>query len=543
MDTNILSCAKCGHILSETAEACAYCGTAVTSVDSPSQPDAQAPGQTEQPVEPPPLPADDSPPVLDMTDELTTAPALSGGKSEAESSSQSQSEETRRIINESAANAATNAEPGSEDPPSENETLFEFQLPDDELIVEFEADETAKDPEPTSVADTGSAGLKKPELEPDTSSDQDEIVDLEQHAAEAVAEVIPLADKVTAKAATDDSPGLPQTPVLEVSGEDPSESETLGADILELVADEASEPETTQDEPPEDITLADESAFEEKAENSPDLTPDGSVIEDGELEAVILTSDDEVQAGTPSSPENIEEAVKTEAPEKPVELAAPTAEVAAKSEDSSTPDEAQAKADAIQKQTEAHASLEAVKIEKAAQGLAEAQNKDKATSEATLLKEQKIARSKAQVLKIQKQKLAKAQALKLKKAALVKAQALKKQQEAQTGIEKANTETATGSTMAQSMEANTKMMGLLKKYEGQAIGINYDNSADIKEAELVEANDEFFSVFVKDQNLNYSHPLKTILTIIEGQDGVETGTAAQKAKFKAVVKVYPLVLF
>ena len=102
---------------------------------------------------------------------------------------------------------------------------------------------------------------------------------------------------------------------------------------------------------------------------------------------------------------------------------------------------------------------------------------------------------------------------------------------------------ATGATMIQSMEANTKMLGLLKKYEGQAIGINYDNSADIKEAELVEANDEFFSVFVKDQKLNYSHPLKTILTIIEGQDGVETGTAGQKAKFKAVVKVYPLVLF
>ena len=539
MDTNILNCAKCGHILSETAEACAYCGTVVTSVDSPSQPDAQAPGQTEQPVEPPPLPADDSLPVLDMTDELTTTPVLSGEKSEAESSSQSQSEETRQIINESAANA----EPGSEDPTSEMETLFDFQLPDDELIVEFGADETTKDPEPPSVADTVSAGIKKPELEPDTSSDQDKIVDLEQHAAEAVAEVIPLADKVTAKAATDDSPGLPQTPILEVSGEDPSESETLGADILELVADEASEPETTQDQPTENITLADESAFEEKAEITPDLTPDGSVIEDGEPEAIFLTSDDEVQSGTPSSPEDTEEAVKTEAPEKPVELAAATAEVAAKSEDSSAPGETQARADAIQKQTEAHASLEAVKIENAAQGLAEAQKKHKATSEATLLKKQKIARSKAQDLKIQKLKLAQAQALKRKKAAWVKAQALKKQKEAQIGIEKTNTETATGSTMAQSMEANTKMMGLLKKYEGQAIGINYDNSADIKEAELVEANDEFFSVFVKDQKLNYSHPLKTILTIIEGQDGVEAGTAEQKAKFKAVVKVYPLVLF
>jgi hypothetical protein len=93
------------------------------------------------------------------------------------------------------------------------------------------------------------------------------------------------------------------------------------------------------------------------------------------------------------------------------------------------------------------------------------------------------------------------------------------------------------------LDPSAKMLGLLKKYEGQAIGINYDNSAAIKEAHLVEANDEFFSVFVKDKELNYNHPLKTILTIIEGQDGVETGESEQKEKFKAVVKVYPLVLF
>jgi len=91
--------------------------------------------------------------------------------------------------------------------------------------------------------------------------------------------------------------------------------------------------------------------------------------------------------------------------------------------------------------------------------------------------------------------------------------------------------------------ASTRMLGLLKKYEGQAIGINYDNSAEIKEAELVEANDEFFSVFVKDQGLNYSHPLNTILTIIEGKDGVGTGKPEQNGKFNAVIKVYPLVLF
>ncbi len=347
MDTNILSCAKCGHTLSETAEACAYCGTVVSSADSPPQPDAESPDQTAQPAETPPLPADDSPPVLGMTDELAATPAEPGEKSEAESSSQSQSEETRRIIDESAAAAV----PGAEDPPSEADDPIDFQLPDDELIVEFGADEAAKDPESPSDGDAVSAGTEKLELEPDTSSGKDEIVDLEQEAAEAIAEVIPLADKVSAKTATDDAPGLPQTPVLEVSAEDATESETLGADILELVADESSGSEPTQDQH--------ESAVETKAETTPDLTPDGSGIQDGELEAILLASDDEVQSGTPSSPEDTEVAGKTEAPEKIVELTAPAAGIAARSEGPSLPGEAQAKADVIQKQTEAQASVEA----------------------------------------------------------------------------------------------------------------------------------------------------------------------------------------
>jgi hypothetical protein len=499
MDTNILSCAKCGHTLSETAETCAYCGAVVSSADSPPQPDAEAPDQTAQPVETPPLPADESPPVLDMTDEFATTPAESGEKSEAEPSSQRQSAEARRIITESAADAV----PVAEDPPSEADDPIDFQLPDDELIVDFGADEAAKDPESPSDGDAVSAGTENLELEPDPSSGKDEVVDLGQHAAEVLAEVVPLADKVTAKEAVEDSPGLPQTPVLEVSGEDSSESETLGADILELVADEAPESEPTQDQH--------ESAVETTPEAPPDLTPDGSGPQDEELEAILLPSDDEVQSETPSSREITEGAGKTEAPEKIVELASPVAGIAAKSEASSVP--------------------------------GEAQKKHKAAAEAKLLEKQKSALSKAKALKIKKLKLAKAQALKRKKLALVKAQALKKQKEAQTGSENPNPETAAGSTGTKSMQANTKMLGLLKKYEGQAIGINYDNSADIKEAELVEANDEFIRVFVKDQKLSYSHPLKTILTIIEGQDGVATGTSEQKARFKAVVKVYPLVLF
>ena len=87
------------------------------------------------------------------------------------------------------------------------------------------------------------------------------------------------------------------------------------------------------------------------------------------------------------------------------------------------------------------------------------------------------------------------------------------------------------------------MQDLLKKYEGQAIGINYDNSAEIREAFLEKANGEYFSVFVKDKKLHYSYPLKSILTVIEGKDGVDTGNSKQAQKFNAVIKVYPLVLF
>ena len=93
------------------------------------------------------------------------------------------------------------------------------------------------------------------------------------------------------------------------------------------------------------------------------------------------------------------------------------------------------------------------------------------------------------------------------------------------------------------MNTHAKLLGLLKRYKGKAIGINYDNSTEIKEAELVDANEEFFSVMVKAKKLQYSYPLKSILTIIEGQEGVETDQDNKKLKFDAVIKVYPLVAF
>ena len=208
-----------------------------------------------------------------------------------------------------------------------------------------------------------------------------------------------------------------------------------------------------------------------------------------------------------------------------------------------------AKQDALKKQQEAHAKAEALENEKAAQAQAVALKKKKlARAKAAALKMQKAAQAKVEALKKKKEALAKAHASKKQEAARAKADALNKQKEAQAKAEASSQEMQVASTgMPQAVAASTnhheRLLGLLKRYKGKAIGINYDNSSEIREAELVDANEEFFSVMVKDKKLQYSYPLKTILTIIEGQEGVETGEDDKKVKFDAVIKVYPLVLF
>ena len=523
MDTNVLSCSKCGHTVSESAEACAYCGTAVSSGDAPPPLSEETPGIPAQTVEPPLMPEDDSVKDLSMIRESASKTEIPDVAADDELSSQIGSEEKQTDIVEPAAEAIS----GSDDQLSDIDDQIDFQLPDDELIVELDTEEAAKESEEAAGEEPEFSLASAPALVPDPPSDLDEIVDLEQHAAEATAEVIPLADKVSAKNASEDSPGLPETPVLEVGGEDTSESETLGADILELVQVEASEQESAEEQASETVKTLDEPATETTAESASGETHDSSENNDGDLEAILLATAEEDQ---PLSV-NVDDAVETGASEEPVELSTEAVVDEAKSGESS---------EVIQTLASGKTSVEAMKIEKASQELAAAQKK------------QKVALARAKALKMKKLKLAKAQALKKKKLKLAKAKALQKQKVAKTGIEKSNTEVAAGSQsreadnssrIIQPMDTNTKMLGLLKKYEGQAIGINYDNSAAIKEAQLVEANDEFFSVFVKDKELNYTHPLKTILTIIEGKEGVETGESDQKEKFTAVVKVYPLVLF
>ena len=203
--------------------------------------------------------------------------------------------------------------------------------------------------------------------------------------------------------------------------------------------------------------------------------------------------------------------------------------------------------DALKKQREAQVKAEAQEKEKAAQAKAAALKKKKlAKTRAEALKKQKAAQAKAEALKKKKKAQAKAIALKKQKATQVQAEALKKQKEDQTRAEASAPEVQVASTgtqfaPAESVGTHVKLLSLLKRYKGKAIGLNYDNSSEIKAAELLDANEEFFSIMVKDKKLQYNYPLKTILTIVEGQDGVETGKDDQKAKFDAVIKVYPMV--
>ncbi len=228
-----------------------------------------------------------------------------------------------------------------------------------------------------------------------------------------------------------------------------------------------------------------------------------------------------------------------EAPEKKADIDARAKEEAQK-----------AKNEALKKQLEAQAKVEARKKEEAAMAKAVALKKKKrAQAKAEALMKQKDAQAKAEA----KNKAAHDRALAEKKhrADQTQPEALKKQKEAQAKVETSAREmqVASGTQPAalhatgKGLDNHARLLELLKRYQGKAIGINYDNSAEIKEAELVEANEEFFSIRVKDKELQFSYPLKTILTIIEGQHGVETGEADKKSKFDAVIKVYPLVLF
>jgi hypothetical protein len=292
----------------------------------------------------------------------------------------------------------------------------------------------------------------------------------------AVDNVIPIdRQEIQADTAASDFQSPPEPEVVELADHETGESEILGEAIEEIVEPEAAQPESESPSTLEELPTG------EKSAGNPANTPLEDVQPKNDAD---ITVDAKAESATESLGDNILLELNNEV--EPVTGELPdTSEKSAKSESvAETQKENRQKAD-----------------------LAKAQ----------ALKNQKAALAKAHAQKKQKLVQAKAAALKRKKAAQAKARAEIEASKREVSVvaEAAKTKLDTG------MAAGTGMPSILEKYKGRVVGINYDNSAEIREAQLVEANTEYFSVFVKDQKLRFSYPINAVLTVIESKDGVD----------------------
>jgi hypothetical protein len=336
---------------------------------------------------------------------------------------------------------------------------------------------------------------------PDADATQDEKPDIQEpEEGETISDpdnVIPIdRQEIQTETVTDDSHSPPEPEVVDKSGDETSEPENLAETKIEPIENETTPQASASPSAPEmppPLKKSVEETETKPVENIP-FKKEADLINDAKAGITSKSLDDTIVLE-----------VETEVEPVASELLDTTEE--------STPSEPRAEA---QKKNMPKADL----------------------TKAQALKKQKVALVKAQALKKQKLVLAKAAALKRKKAVQAKAQA-----NIVAAKKKVSAAAAPTAKSDPGPKANSRMQTLLEKYKGRVIGINYDNSADIRKAHLVEANAEYFSVFVKDQNLKYSYPLKAILSLIEGKDGVEIEDSKQLKKFIAVIKVYPLVLF
>jgi hypothetical protein len=512
MDSNLMSCPTCGHAVSNAAGACAYCGAIIFKGERKEQTVDKIAAEETQSTEPAEMR-----PAAEMSDEADyTIPATEAGFVAAPLEKEHAETPDPETLRQS---AVSKSDPGI--------ALTEAVEP--EAVSPYEqapaGDYMLEDDEPTAEK-TGSAGSAHQTAE-------------EQAQAESGPEEVPVS---------------PAPEVLDLAAEEPDESETPGAETIEMFEIQAFEDKAERSTDANGRPSSDRAVGAAQNDHKDDRQPAGAqgiapeknagLISEALGDTILLELGDEVQTSAKGASDKVEGKTKMDTP-KPARAGQAGSDAAA---------------------VEHKMWADALKIEKAAQDMAAAIAKQKEklvevdnlkdrqaeAAKIRVLKKQKAALAKAQGQKKQKLLLAKAAALKLKKAAGAKAPALKKQRDGQAGSETSKNENAaatalrqadTPTAVARSLEVNSKVQELLKEYEGQAIGINYDNSAEIKEALLVEANREYFSVFVKDKKLHYHYPLKTILTVIEGKDGVDTGNSNQPAKFKAVIKVYPLVLF
>ena len=109
-----------------------------------------------------------------------------------------------------------------------------------------------------------------------------------------------------------------------------------------------------------------------------------------------------------------------------------------------------------------------------------------------------------------------------------KAEALRKQKEEEEARER---------KIIEALKSGAKIKNLLEKYKGQIIGINYDDPKTTKEAKLISAGEDYFSIFLAETGLLYSYPLKNIISVVEGLDGVGDDVE-KKSNFSMAIHVY-----
>jgi len=303
--------------------------------------------------------------------------------------------------------------------------------------------------------------------------------------------------EIQAGPAVGDIQSPPEPEVAELAGHETGESEILGETIVEMFETEAAQQKS------ENPSTLEKSATEEKSVGYHAAKPVEDIQPNNDAEITV-----DAKAGSTS--ESLDDTILLELSDEVDQIAGDLPDTSEKSTISESVAE-------TQKENRQKADL----------------------AKAQALKNQKAALAKALAQKKQKLAQAKAAALKRKKAAQAKAQAEIEAAKREVSVvaEAAKPKLNTG------MAAGTGIPRILEKYKGRIIGINYDNSADIREAQLVEANAEYFSVFVKDQKLRFSNPIDAVLTVIESKDGVDIRGSKQSKKFIAVIKVYPLVLF
>jgi len=549
MDSNLMSCPRCGHVVSNAADACTYCGAIISEGGHKEQTDDKIAAE-ETPAMEPALTSQSAEALLidEMIDEadnsIKSSESILEQKTSADPAADPPDPATEAELPADAEAAVETASP------EKDQTL----TPDQETVQQSTVSESGSDIAVIEVEDPEAVAIVQPVSAADFMQDDEAPPAGENPAAGGADQTVE--GQAQAEFEAERDPVSPQPKILASAAEETDPSETPGIEIAEMVEPQAAADYADRSTVSDGWPLADEAMDAAPNDDQVDWQPDP--VEEKEIaieqesgltseslgDTILLEPADEVQTPARKTSDRVVKKAKMVAP-KPASVA--------KGGSGAKAEEPKMRADVLK--IEKAAQDMAAAIEKQKEKLIEAENsKDKKAEAARIqaLKAQKAALAKAQAQKKQKLLLAKAAALKRKKAAEAKAQALKKQRKAQSAIETPKCEEAAAPDHRQadkptvitgSVEVSSRMQDLLKKYEGQAIGINYDNSTEIKEALLEDANSEYFSVFVRDKKLHYNYPLKTILTVIEGQDGVDTGTSKQPTKFKAVVKVYPLVLF